>query len=234
MNERALSGKRLPAKEPLRSNIRDYIQKKIAEEVYLPGDRIVETQLARELNVSQAPVREAILELASIGLLEMRPYSGTYVRKLTQAEIEDIYDTRAFVEEYATRRAAKRATKEQLQEMEEVLGQMHEDQSLDEFVRLDTQFHSLVLDAAESPALKRAWTMLHMSEWTYLSAAVTKLTLADLIAQHWQIFRYLQRRADHTAGAYMFLHIKNFAEELSHHFEKQSDKKHPENTKNHP
>ena len=61
----AKSGKRLPAKETLRSNIKDYIQQQIAEGRYQPGDRIVETQLARELNVSQAPVREAILELAA-------------------------------------------------------------------------------------------------------------------------------------------------------------------------
>ena len=69
MREKAM-GKRLPAKETLRSNIRDYIQRQIAEGVYKPGDRIVETRLAKELDVSQAPVREAMLELATVGLLE--------------------------------------------------------------------------------------------------------------------------------------------------------------------
>ena len=42
--------------------------------------------------VSQAPVREAILELAAMGLLEERPYSGSFVRKLTAEDIEDIYN----------------------------------------------------------------------------------------------------------------------------------------------
>ena len=63
--------KRLAAKETLRSNIRDYIQQQIAEGVYRPGDRIVETRLAKELNVSQAPVREAMLELSTIGMLAL-------------------------------------------------------------------------------------------------------------------------------------------------------------------
>ena len=99
MKERA--AKRKPAKETLRANIKDYIQKQIASGVYRPGDRIVETQLAREMNVSQAPVREAILELVSLGLLEERPYSGHMVRQMGPAEIEDIYQTRAVVEEYA-------------------------------------------------------------------------------------------------------------------------------------
>lgn len=224
MQEERKTSRQKPAKETLRSNIKDYIQQKIAEGVYRPGDRIVETQLARELNVSQAPVREAILELASIGLLEERPYSGSFVRQLTPAEIEDIFNTRAFIEEYAARRAAKRATEEQLAEMEQVLLEMNSVRALDKFVHLDTEFHSLVMDAAGSPALKRAWVMLQMAEWTYLCAAITRFSLADLIEQHWQIFRYLKKRADHSAGAYMFLHIKEFGDELGAYFEKQKAK----------
>ena len=56
----------------MRREIRTYIQRQIAQGVYRPGDRIVETQLAREMNVSQAPVREAILEMVALGMLEKR------------------------------------------------------------------------------------------------------------------------------------------------------------------
>lgn len=221
MQEHGKSGKRLPAKETLRSNIKDYIQQQIAEGVYRPGDRIVETKLAKELNVSQAPVREAILELSSIGLLEERPYSGTYVRNLSIPEIEDIFEVRAFVEEYAARRAAKRATDEQLAEMESLLREMDENRDLSRFVHLDMEFHGLVMDAAGSPALKRAWHILRMSEWTYLCAAITAVPLDDMIAQHWNIFRLLKSRSETSAGAYMFLHIKGFGDELAQYFEQQ-------------
>lgn len=215
------SGRRLPAKETLRSNIKDYIQQQIAEGVYRPGDRIVETRLAKELNVSQAPVREAMLEMATIGLLEERPYSGTYVRNFTPAEIEDIFNTRAFIEEYAAKRAAKRVTEEQLAGMEAVLEEMDRSQDLQVFVRLDKEFHGLVMDAAGSPALKRAWTNLRMAEWTYLCAATTAFSLDELIAQHRTIFRYLKNREDASAGAYMFLHIKGFGDELGKYFTAQ-------------
>ena len=97
-------------KGTMRREIRTYIQDQIARGVYRPGDRIVETQLAREMNVSQAPVREAVLEMVSQGLLEERPYSGHFVRDMGPAEVEDIYNIRAVVEEYAARRAAKLAT----------------------------------------------------------------------------------------------------------------------------
>lgn len=225
MREKAM-GKRLPAKETLRSNIRDYIQKQIAEGVYQPGDRIVETRLAKELDVSQAPVREAMLELATMGLLEERPYSGTYVRNLSVAEIEDIFDVRAFIEEYAAKRAAKRVTDEQLAEMEEILQQMErdKDQDMSVFVHLDMEFHGLVMDAAGSPALKRAWKVLRMAEWTYICALITEFSLDELIAQHRNIFCYLKAHEESSAGAYMFLHIKGFGNELGKHFETHKKK----------
>lgn len=223
LDRREKAGKRLPAKETLRSNIKDYIQQQVAEGVYKPGDRIVETQLARELNVSQAPVREAILELATMGLLEERPYSGTFVRNFTIAEIEDIFDIRAFVEEYAARRAAKRITEEQLAEMEAVLREMEQNQELPTFVHLDMEFHGLVMDAAGSLALKRAWKVLRMAEWTYLCASITAFSLPELVAQHRNIYRYLKTHDESSAGAYMFLHIKGFGDELNKHFAEQRE-----------
>lgn len=222
MREKAASGKRLPAKETLRSNIKDYIQQQIAEGIYRPGDRIVETKLAKELDVSQAPVREAILELSAMGLLEERPYSGTYVRRLSIAEIEDIFEIRAFVEEYAAKRAAKRATEEQLRQMEDVLDRM-EGQDLSAFVQMDMEFHGLIMDAAGSPALKRAWTILRMADWTYLCAAITEFSMEELVTQHRNIYHYLKTRSESSAGAYMFLHLKGFGEELARYFEKQTD-----------
>lgn len=222
MREKAASGKRLPAKETLRSNIKDYIQQQIAEGIYRPGDRIVETKLAKELDVSQAPVREAILELSAMGLLEERPYSGTYVRRLSIAEIEDIFEIRAFVEEYAAKRAAKRATEEQLRQMEDILDQM-EGQELSTFVQMDMEFHGLIMDAAGSPALKRAWTILRMADWTYLCAAITEFSMEELVTQHRNIYHYLKTRSESSAGAYMFLHLKGFGDELARYFEKQTD-----------
>lgn len=222
---RGSSGKRLPAKETLRSNIKDHIQQQIAEGVYRPGDRIVETRLAKELNVSQAPVREAMLELATVGLLEERPYSGTYVRNFTITDIEDIFNTRAFIEEYAAKRAAKRVTERQLAEMEAVLSEMDQSRDLQAFVHLDMEFHGLVMDAAGSPALKRAWKILRMAEWTYLCAAITAFSLEELIAQHRRILQYLADHEESSAGAYMFLHIKGFGDELGKHFAAQKTEK---------
>lgn len=211
-------------KGTLRKEIRRYIQEQIASGRFQAGDRIVETQLAKELDVSQAPVREAILELAAMGLLEERPYSGTFVRKLTAEDIEDIYNTRAFIDEYAARQAAKRITDEQLADMEVLLCEMDNAEDIHVFVEKDMAFHAMVVDAAGSPALKRMWDGLRLVEWTGLSAAVTQNTLTEIAKQHWEIYRLLKQHTDHMAGAYMFLHIKNFGDEMKRYFAEKEKK----------
>ena len=216
-----MQGNRLTEKATLRKEIREYIQQQIAQGRFKAGDRIVETQMAKELGVSQAPVREAILELAAMGLLEERPYSGSFVRKLTAEDIEDIYNTRAFLDEYAARRAAQRITPEQLEEMEALLREMDGAESPHDFVEKDIAFHGLVVDAAGSPALKRIWESLQLVAWTGLSVAATRNTLPELVRQHWEIYNLLTRHADHTAGAYMFLHIKNFGDELNQYIQEK-------------
>lgn len=213
--------KETAAKGTLRKKIRTYIQQQIASGRFQAGDRIVETQLARELNVSQAPVREAILELAAMGLLEERPYSGSFVRKLTAEDVEDIYNTRAFIDEYAARLAARNITEEQLAEMEALLHRMDAAADYQMLAEMDMEFHAMVVDAAGSPSLKRTWENLRLVEWTELSAAVTQNTLEELAKQHWQLFRLLEKHADHAAGAYMFIHIKNFGEELKHYLQRR-------------
>lgn len=213
--------KETASKGTLRKKIRNYIQHQIASGRFQAGDRIVETQLAKELNVSQAPVREAILELAAMGILEERPYSGSFVRKLTAEDVEDIYNTRAFLDEYAARQAARNITDHQLSEMEKLLHRMDEAENYQDLAEMDMEFHAMVVDAAGSPALKRTWENLRLVEWTELSAAVTKNTLEELARQHWRMYQLLKQRADHAAGAYMFIHIKNFGEELKRYLQQQ-------------
>lgn len=213
-----MKGTCITEKATLRKEIRAYIQDQIVSGRFQAGDRIVETQLAKELHVSQAPVREAILELAAMGILEERPYSGSFVRSLTLEDIEDIYNTRAFLDEYAARQAARKITPEQLAKLRELLQEMDEAGNPRDFVEKDMAFHAMIVEAAGSPSLSRVWESLRLAEWTGLSAAVTRNTLPELAEQHWQIYRLLETHADHTAGAYMFLHIKNFGDELKLYF----------------
>ena len=66
-------------KQTLSDNISEYLRDQIMTRKLKEGDRIVESQIAKELGVSQAPVREALLQLEGMGLVKNKPYVGSYV-----------------------------------------------------------------------------------------------------------------------------------------------------------
>ena len=212
-------------RETLRSQISMIIQKRISEGVYKPGERIVETRLCKELSVSQAPVREAVLELAMMGILEERPFSGTFVRNVSPDEVSDIYNVRAFIEEYAAQRACEYGTEESFKEIEETVKKMEACENREDFAEIDRAFHESVLRASGSEALLRCWKSLHVTQWTYQSILNTSKTPKQLADEHRTILQFIVAGQRHTAGALMHLHIHGFAEEITEYLKKTKEQK---------
>lgn len=205
---------KMQEKETLRSNIHNYIMQCIMDGTYKAGDRIVETRLAKELNVSQAPVREAILEMSMMGLLEVKPYSGTFVRSISADELADLFHCRAVIEDYSIREAVRKISPRQLRLIELLLDEMQDCNNITELTDLDRQFHEAIMDAAGSPTMKKLWLSLHITEWTYVSASSSSLSIDEIVRQHRNIFEYMSSGDEQAAGAYMYLHIMNFGNEL--------------------
>src|SRR5712691_6146739 len=84
-----------------------------------PGERLKEERLARELGISRTPVREALLILQGEGLVEASPNRGATVRTHDADDLDDLYQLRALLEGFATRRAAARVTDEALERLRE-------------------------------------------------------------------------------------------------------------------
>ena len=76
----------------LAHQIANYISEKIVHAEFKPGERIIEDRLARELNVSRIPLREALRLLEKNGLVELTPRRGVRVTNLTRANVEYTYD----------------------------------------------------------------------------------------------------------------------------------------------
>jgi len=66
---------------------------------YEPGEWINESVIANELNISKAPIREALRELAAIGLVQIVPHRGARVTEFTKRDMEEIYTIRYMLEE---------------------------------------------------------------------------------------------------------------------------------------
>ena len=145
-----------PRPKLVRSLLRDEIRVTIQEAIYdnqlKPGERIVETRWASELGVSKAPVREAIRELEAMGLLETRPYQGSFVRRPTPKDIIDASKVRQNLEALGMRKAALRVQDDDLEELWRILNKMEASASASEFeeyIQYDMQFHKRIMEMAE-------------------------------------------------------------------------------------
>jgi DNA-binding GntR family transcriptional regulator len=93
--------------ESLSDKVKQVILERVVDDTYPPGTRLIELQLAREFGVSQAPVREALRELAVTRLVESAPRRGTFVRAASQEDLAEVYLVRMALEETAGRYAVE-------------------------------------------------------------------------------------------------------------------------------
>lgn len=116
-----------------------------------PGGRVVEAALARELQVSRAPVREAARLLENQGLLVARPRRGFFVRVLSPDDIDEFFDLRLCIERHAAVLASRRLTAEGRVALRKQLAVLHEiaqGDDLDLQIEEDFRFHRLICEIA--------------------------------------------------------------------------------------
>jgi DNA-binding GntR family transcriptional regulator len=115
---------------------------------FLPGERINEAILAKELGVSRTPLREALNRLSTEGFLTFSANNGFFRKSLDVKEIFDLYEFRMLLERSAINLAVERATDDQLAEMEKFSTESAREEpgrSIDDLVTLDEQFHEMLM-----------------------------------------------------------------------------------------
>ena len=115
---------------------------------FLPGERLNEAVLAKELGVSRTPLREALNRLSTEGFLTFSTNNGFFRKTIDVKEIFDLYEFRMYLEKAAVRLAVERATPEKLNEIEQfAMMSAREDSSrtVDDLVALDEKFHDLLV-----------------------------------------------------------------------------------------
>ncbi|MEU0130072.1 GntR family transcriptional regulator [Streptomyces sp. NPDC006289] len=98
----------------LRDHAYETLRRRIIEVELQPGERLVERDLAAELEVSRIPLREALRLLAADGLVVLVPHRGALVAPFTPADVRDLFDVRESLESLAARLAAERADEDGL------------------------------------------------------------------------------------------------------------------------
>jgi DNA-binding GntR family transcriptional regulator len=140
----------------LRSHVMKQLRSLILSGHYRPGERLNESRIAREFNISRIPIREALSQLQEQGLVTSHERRGMFVTKLTEEEVQQINSLRMVLEAEAMRLARARMTPETLAELCAVVEQMeHWDGPLIDAAALDRTFHAIIWAAAGNPYLER-------------------------------------------------------------------------------
>lgn len=172
------------AHAPISARIRNVLLRRIIGGEYAPGARLVELQLAREFGSSQAPVREALRELETAGLVTIRPRRGSFVNDFHARAQHEIYEARGALEEAAMRLAMPRL-KGNATALAAHLEGMREAARNDDFdgvAQHSVGFHRTVLRAANNELLLKMWESLHVdihSRKTLLQPNIDMFAVAE-------------------------------------------------------
>lgn len=144
------------AHTPLRSQTRDEIRQRIIDGRLTPGTRIVERELAAELQISRVPVREALRMLESEGFVQVVPRRGVVVKRMTRRDVEELFDVRQSLEVLATRRATERAGAEDLARLRGALNRVSRAIDVGDaeaIGRGNEEFHDAIIELADNTLL---------------------------------------------------------------------------------
>lgn len=171
---------------PLSHQIREALVARIVSGELEPGERLVETRLAASFGTSQAPVREALRELASIGLVETRPRRGTFVRPFVQQTLKESYVVRAALEEAATRLTMLADTLP-VDALRSDVDAMRAAAGADDprgVAAASVAFHGHVVRSAGNELLTRSWEALEIPARTEVTLLAVDLDLTAIAGDH--------------------------------------------------
>lgn len=167
----------------------DSIVQAAAEGRFLPGDRLKEAEIGRELNVSRVPVREALLVLESHKLATSTPYKGMRLVEFDERQLRNIASVRASLELQALADVLDRAAKDgkALAGMKLAVAEMgRAAKAGDSFAvaRQDIEFHRQLCLASGNEVLVQLWESLSLRLVLFLGLCIRELDLKELHRNH--------------------------------------------------
>lgn len=201
--------------------IADYLRSAILDDELLPGTRIYQEEIAEQLGASRIPVREALRILQAEGLVTIVSNSGAWVSRLTLAECSQAYQMRERLEPLLLRTSMDNIPHDDVfADWMRLVTAMEQTTSVDEFMRLDREFH--LATYAYAPAsylgdvIYRLWntTQHYRRAYTRLTAAPS-LEVTHL--EHKLIMDGIRRRDHADAERFLVTHIRRTRKELEKH-----------------
>ena len=203
---------------PLAHIIREQVLTSILCGELQPGQRITEPAIASKLGVSRVPVREALRELESAGMVASRKHTGVFVRRLSQQETADLYELRAVLDAFAGKRAAAQPNPQLIKALKVHLAAM--DQSATNadvaaYYDANLRFHWDIVSASGNAQIIDTYRgivqKLHLARLTNLSSSVG---IKASVREHRAIFNAIRLAKPADCETLMARHVKAAKERL--------------------
>lgn len=204
----------------VQEQVYEKIRNTILSGVMEPEQRLMPEDLAAEMGVIPAQVREALWRLEAESLVNFHPSRGFTVASFTLDDLKEIYFLRSLLEGAASELAAKNLTDKELDQLESLCKKMEEclaNEDLTDMPRYNSGFHEIIYQAARSPRLYSIIVKL----WNgFLKSSLSALTLRakETVDEHRAIYEALRNRDPGAAGVKTREHIVSVLGDLSEYW----------------
>ncbi|UVI28542.1 GntR family transcriptional regulator [Paenibacillus spongiae] len=200
----------LLTKQSISGDLVELIKNQILEGELNPGDRIVETKLAKDYGISQTPVREAIRQLSGEGIIVIVPNRGPQVRELRMKDVFEIYSLRAVYEGLAIRLAVMKATDDDVRALQSFYEQMKakvHDDSVSSLLPDSLHIHQTIIELSSHERLIAMYRTISFQISLVNRILGSASTKEKEAWQHLELIEALSKRDPDEAENVMRSHI---------------------------
>lgn len=198
------------------------IKQKILEGIYKPSEKLIESHLAKELGVSRNTIKKAFLMLEKEKLIELEENKGAKIKSFTLQEVNNYLEIRAALEGVIIRSAVPKIANEDLHALQEILDHMKsciEGNHLDEYSKLNKEFHQTIYKAAQNEQAVELVSMIktQLIRYHFRTILVPGRNQSSF-EEHTAIFNALQKRDADEAEAAIKRHILNIRKTINDYY----------------
>jgi len=201
----------------LRDQTYDIIKNMIILREIEPGKKINEEHIAKEIQVSRTPIREALCRLENEGIVKIIPRRGAFVSDLTETNVKEILLIREVLEGLAVRLAVENMDEEMFEKLRKALEKVsilpEEDRDLINYTRSEVDFHALLLSASNNQMLKNMMEIVNAHlQIIRLRTVVIPERAQKTVEEHQQILKAIENGDAPTAEELMRKHVRSVRE----------------------
>ena len=203
--------KKTVVRQSLKDQVKSILIDRMIEGDLAPGDRIKELQVAKELGTSQAPVREAIRCLETLGYVEHIPHVGAMVKTFNRSEIEEAYQVREALELHSTALIPE-VQNELIKELDVQLALMQSatrENNIRKFTQADNEFHRAIVASCENETMLVMWESLKMQVQVIATLVKASMPLDKIYLLHPPIVDAFKTKSKERASLLLKGHYKS-------------------------